>query len=122
MKDSGMITDCPMTDWGIIAFPTDLDAAIVDNSADHQLQFFMGLAGSDLTLFTEYCYEIIDEIEQTWTGPEDYGGCPAPILKYYDGFFLGLYVNYYSDDAYETYYFSTLYLYDDYYFYICPGE
>jgi len=96
----------------------------VDNEdGDYQFNFQMGLAGGDPTTFTEYCYNIIEETEVTYhyaLGP----GCPAHILKYYDGFLLGLYANYYSDDPYDTYANNTtLYGTDEYeFFYICPGD
>jgi len=94
----------------------------VDNEdGDYQFNFQMGLAGGDPTTFTEYCYNIIEETEKTYhyaMGP----GCPAHILKYYDGFLLGLYANYYSDDEYDTYANNeTLYGADEA-FYICPGD
>ena len=78
------------------------------------------MAGADLTNFTEYCYQIIEEEEVTYHAQEI--GCPAHILKYYDGFAFGIHFNYYSDDQYDTHANNTT-LYDYYmYIYICPGD
>ena len=92
-----MITGNDLDDWTVIAFPADLSEQITDNTdGDYEFNITTGLAGTDLTTFTEYCYEIIEEEEVTYTAHEV--GCPAYILKYYDGFAFGVQFNYYSDD------------------------
>ena len=94
----------------------------MDNEdGDYQFNFQMGLAGGDPTTFTEYCYNIFEETEVTYHYAEG-PGCPAHILKYYDGFLLGVYANYYSDDPYDTFDNNTTFYENEVVFYICPGD
>ena len=121
VQQSGLVTDQDLSDWGILLLPSTTQDEIDDYSTDYYFSFSSGLAGGDMTTFTENCYEIIQETEQTYHYAEGYG-CPAHIMKYYDGFMFGLQANYFSDDASETYY-NNDYLYDnETYFFICPGE
>ena len=122
MKESGLITDMEIDDWNIISFPTSFGEFIVDTSVETEFHFTMGLAGGDMTAFTEDCYAILDNGRQSYLAFQVLGGCPAHILEYYDGFLLGLYAHYYSDDKYDTYDNNpTLYAGKNYFF-VCPGD
>ena len=122
VKDSQMVNNLDMDDWSVLEMPTTAATNLAaDNVDGWEFYFDMGMAGVDITTFTEYCYTIIYEQAVTYhygEGP----GCPAHILRYYDGLLLGLYANYYSDDKFETYDNNPTLYSLRYYWFICPGE
>jgi hypothetical protein len=122
IKDSQMVNDLVMDDWTILEMPTTTATNLAaDNVDGWEFYFDMGMAGVDLTTFTEYCYAIIENTEITYHAPE-YAGCPAHLIRYYDGLMFGIYANYYSSDKYETYDNNPTFYAAGYELYICPGE
>ena len=77
----------------------------------------MGMFGIDLTEFTGYCYDIY---EVTGVFGYDDAGCPYGILHYYDGFALGIQVNYFDGTYDEIYNNCTEFYSVNSYFYLCP--
>ena len=97
-NEANIVRDIAQDDWEIFLL-NETSQDLLDDYGGI-LYFNLGLFGIDLTDFTGYCYEIHDAV-----GVISYDdmGCPAPILKYYDGFGLGIYVHHY-DGTYEEIY------------------
>jgi len=76
----------------------------------------MGLFGTELTDFSESCYELY-ELSNIWY---EYEGCPYPLLEYYDGFALGMQIDYYDGTAYEIGMNCPEFYYQNVRIYFCP--
>ena len=113
--ETDVVRDIAQDDWSIIPLPATSQALIDDY--DGAIYFNLGMFGIDLTDFTGYCYEIHDAV-----GIISYVelGCPAPILKYYDGFGLGMYVHHYEGDYGEIYLYCEEFYSEDNVWYFCP--
>ena len=114
-NEADIVRDLATDDWTIIPLPATSQDLLDDY--DGELTFSTGMFGIDLTEFTDYCYDIYDVVGAIFY---DSYGCPAPILKYYDGFGLGIDVSHYDAGYYDIYYNCDEFYSVDNDFYFCP--
>lgn len=94
LRKTNVVKDAATDDWSVLSYPPTLQDVLDDNGG---VQYqYMGLFGTDLADFSEFCYELYELSSTVVYDGTYYLGCPYNVLEYYDGFALGVQSYYYS--------------------------